>query len=288
MRLIDSQVIRGSLSAVVLGFFALAGCKDASVEHKTDEPPVEEVQGASDDFSGLSGEYPIPNPVVLAQTLNKAGASYILDITNPAASASNYVSESAQALNLGVYGADLSYSAIYKKSQETLDFYNASKTLSDQLGVSSSVYQQSLAKRMEDNIESVDSLYAILSGSFQKTYSEMVQNGQGKTALMVLVGGVVEGLYLSVELSSISPNNVEIVKVVGSQLKTIQSLLAVLDRLSVNDEHLLTLKDELKSISETLSPSSDDANSDFSLTSEELSELSKKVGSLRSSFVKAS
>ncbi|MBL7984091.1 MAG: hypothetical protein JNM91_03795, partial [Flavobacteriales bacterium] len=49
----------------------------------------------------------IPSPMETAALLKKAGAEYDKDILNDPNNRSKYTSASKQALNLGIYGADL-------------------------------------------------------------------------------------------------------------------------------------------------------------------------------------
>ena len=71
-------------------------------------------------------DYPLPTSFEVTRLLIESGASYILDLCNKTDNVSKYISLKSKALNLGVYGADLSYAATYNQTQETMQFLEAS------------------------------------------------------------------------------------------------------------------------------------------------------------------
>ena len=66
--------------------------------------------------------YNIPSPMETAALLRKAGAEYDKDILNDVKNVDRYTAASKQALNLGIYGADLSYASVNNQTQESM-FY---------------------------------------------------------------------------------------------------------------------------------------------------------------------
>ena len=79
--------------------------------------------------------YPLPTPLEVTDMLNRAGAAYILDIANRPDNVAKYFTEMSKALNLGVYGADLSYASTYNKTQETNNYLACTITLRDGLAI---------------------------------------------------------------------------------------------------------------------------------------------------------
>lgn len=161
-------------------------------------------------------KYPIPTSFQITELLQEAGAAFVLAITNPVENVDKYETQRSKALNLGIYGADLSYASTYNKKDETRKLLQASKELIDGLEVSN-VFSQSMADRIEENIENKDSLIAIITQSFYDTHEQLNQNGQDRMALLVVAGSWIEGLYISSNLAVSSNYDKKIMNIVGNQ-----------------------------------------------------------------------
>ena len=57
--------------------------------------------------------YPLPTSAEVIKMLTELEVGYIIGITNPVENTKKYFSSSTRAVNLGVYGADLSYATLY-------------------------------------------------------------------------------------------------------------------------------------------------------------------------------
>jgi hypothetical protein len=71
----------------------------------------------------------IPPPMETAALLKKAGAEYDKDILNDVKNVDNYTAASKQALNLGIYGADLSYASVFNNTQESMLYTSCAQNL---------------------------------------------------------------------------------------------------------------------------------------------------------------
>ncbi|MGL4364053.1 MAG: hypothetical protein ACRCSB_02480 [Bacteroidales bacterium] len=189
--------------------------------------------------------YPIPTAYEVTNLINRSGAAYVIGITNPVENADRYVSEKNKALSLGVYGADLAYVTTYNMRKETMDYMKVIKNLVEDLQISNN-FNVSLAQRIEKNIEEKDSLVAIVSQSFQDTYSFLMQNGKDHLALMVLTGTWVEGLYLTTQVGTTSLHKTDIYQIIANQKETLATLIDILNK---NTEDV-----EVASLRQTLDP----------------------------------
>lgn len=174
-------------------------------------------------------EYPIPTSFEVSKMLQDANASYVADITNNPGNVDQYVAEWQKAINLGVFGADLSYSSTFDKQQQTVAFLEASKELIDDLNISTA-FNQSLVSRIEDNLENKDSLILIVTESFHDTYNYLNQSGEEKTSLLVVAGSVIEGLYITTKLIESSDYNVELMRVLGNQKDQVNRLTELMEK----------------------------------------------------------
>ena len=228
--------------------------------------------------------YPIPTPFEISQMLQKSGAAYILDLTNPIENAEKYFTEKSKALNLGVYGADLSYTSTYNKAQDTRGFLGASKKLTDDLGISSMV-KQSLLERAESNLENKDSLYKIVSESYYDNFNYLNNNGKGAIAVMVLAGGWIEGLYLSTQIATLTKDNAKIMENIGGQKITGNSLVGLLEMHKSNQD-VSAVIEMVQKINNTYTDVKQNENDVFVLSKEQFEKITKTVTEIRTEITK--
>lgn len=125
---------------------------------------------------------------------------YILGAINPPANARNYVESYNRSVNLGVYGADLSYVTLYNMQQEVIDYLAAIRTLALEQNLSK-IYDESLYDRIKASFDDRDTLVTILTDAFDRTYSYMLDAGQANLSVLMLGGAWVEGIYLTLLVS---------------------------------------------------------------------------------------
>ena len=174
-------------------------------------------------------DYPLPTSFEVTRLLIEAGAGYILDLCNKTDNVTKYISLRSKALNLGIYGADLSYAATYNQTQETMQFLEASSTLIDELQISTA-FNQTLVDRVEANIDNVDSLISIISDSFYDSYKYLQENNQDKISLLVLAGSWIEALYITTQITMVTQGtNQKIVDIISDQKASLSKLLEVME-----------------------------------------------------------
>jgi hypothetical protein len=265
-----------AIMIAALGFFAV-GCSNTG---QTDENAVDSTLSVTDQAEKLV--YPMPTPLEITDMLNKAGASYIIGISNRPENVDKYFTESAKALNLGVYGADLSYSATYEMSQETMNFFMCTKKLRDGLDIQTPG-NETVSNRIEANIENKDSIYIILTSSFTTTFEYLNENGKGAVAVMVLAGGFIEGLYISTELAGMIDKNTDIVQGIADQKVTLEKLIPLMETYKENQN----VSDVLKSLS-NIKLAYDElkvVDNKVAMTTDSFKKIKKEVGSLRKKVV---
>jgi len=275
-KLSNLSIAKLAIFIAALSFFAL-GCSNSG---QTDENNGDTILSPVDQAEKLV--YPMPTPLEITTMLNKAGASYIIGIANKPGNVDKYFTESAKALNLGIYGADLSYSATYGMSQESMNFFVCTKKLRDGLDVQSPG-NDSLSARIEANIENKDSIYNILTSSFTSTFEYLNNNAKGSVAVMVLAGGWIEGLYLSTELSSMIDKNSEIMQGIADQKVTLDKLIPLLETYKENQNVSDVLK-SLNNIKIIYSELKSEENK-VQMTKEGFTKIRKEVTTLRKKII---
>lgn len=221
-----------NIAFVLIAGILLSNCSSGKKEANSEK--AQEKKEELEAFVEENFEYPIPTSFEVTKMLQDASASYVSDITNSPANADKYVTEWQKALNLGVYGADLSYASTFDKQQQTVDFLDASRTLIDELNITTA-FNEALVRRIEDNLENKDSLILIVTESFYETYNYLNQNGDEKKSLLVISGSVIEGLFITSELIKSSNYNADLMNVLAQQKSQVQKLTELLENHSEDE-----------------------------------------------------
>lgn len=141
----------------------------------------------------------IPSPMETAGLLKKAGAEYDKDVLNDVKHVDNYTSASKQALNLGIYGADLSYASVFNNTQESMLYTACAQNLAKRLDVANA-FGQATVDRMEANRNDRDSLLNIISETYWDVDAYLKENGRDNVSALMIAGGWVEGLYIATQV----------------------------------------------------------------------------------------
>jgi hypothetical protein len=144
--------------------------------------------------------YPLPTSAAVIKMLTDLEVGYIFGISNPVENTKKYFKSDSKAINIGVFGADLSYATLYNIPQSVLDYLEAIRSLTIELNMSK-IYDQTWYDRIKVNSDNKDELVKILTEAFDKTYKYLTDNDQQALALLVVGGAWVEGMYLTTHVS---------------------------------------------------------------------------------------
>ena len=223
-------------------------------EKKTPKESKEEQKEQTEKAEGTSilkvGDklFNLPSPLETAMLLEEVGGHFNESVLNPTVDASLYNTKEAQAMNLGVYGADLGYFLIYQQSQKAFKLLANCKKLGTELGISPALYSD-LMKRFEGNMENRDSLLIFVSALNRLSDQYLKENENEDISAMILYGGWVESLYFVSQLTQ-SLENPSLRTRVGEQKNTLQNLIGLVDQENANgqfDDILADLADLEKS-----------------------------------------
>jgi hypothetical protein len=225
-------------------------------------------------------DYPIPTPVEVTTMLNKAGASYVSGLPNPVENADSYITEASKALNLGVYGTDLSYACTYNNAQQINLYLEKFHKLTEDLGVKSLVNQK-IVQRVEQNISNLDSMHAIISNSYYDTFDYLNENDKGDVSVLVLAGGWIEGLYISTQLAKSAMDKEEMLKGITEQKSSFNELLALTRAYKEENEAVEDIYQDLISLEDIF----DSMTAGEPISEEKLDVLSEKIEIIRNEII---
>lgn len=229
---------------------ALFGCGDAPKEEKPIEDQAE-VSIADTDGAAVAARketikkifYTIPSPVEMASLIQSTGAEFNKEILNDVENVSNYMTRRQQALNLGIYGANLSYTTMFERSKESLYYLSTVRSLADKLGASN-IINDDLINRVEENKENKDSLLVIVSDTFWSINAKFKEDNMEDIAALVLAGGWVEALHLA---ASHVEGNADLRQRIAEQKYSLDDLIGLIGTYD-NQENLADVLTDLKQL----------------------------------------
>jgi hypothetical protein len=246
--------------------------------------------------------YAVPSPSELSAMIKATGANYNKNILNPASNEAKYTSIIQKAMNLGVYGADLSYTSTFDQTQEAMVYMGVCKKLADGLGITGAINENTV-KRMEKNLNNKDSLLKIISDTYLETDIYLKNNERAGVSALVVAGGWIEGLYISVNIAAQNAKNEMIVKRIAEQKLILENLIGLLETNEANDNapemmaELKALKSVYDKVKVAETPATEaktdnaaqktviGSNGELNLTPEQLAEITKKITAIRSSII---
>lgn len=190
--------------------------------------------------------YNIPSPMETAALLKKAGAEYNSKILNDVKNVDKYTAASQQALNLGVYGADLSYASVFNHTQESMFYTSCSRKLADKLGVINA-FNDSTLELMQSKMNDRDALLDVISETYWDVDAYLKENGRDNISALMIAGGWMEGLYIATQVSATN-DSPELRQRIAEQKLSLNDLIGLIDSYSVDDARLTGVKEDLNSL----------------------------------------
>ncbi|MCT4582181.1 MAG: hypothetical protein N4A35_12285 [Flavobacteriales bacterium] len=171
--------------------------------------------------------YNIPSPTETVSILKRAGAVYVFDYPNDPLNAEDYQTLSKQGLNMGVYGADLTYATVFNKTTETSFYLSCVTKLGRKLGVEQ-VFNEDVNERIQDNVENRDSMQVIVNETFWELDAYLKEQGRENVSSLVVAGGWIESLYLAVQFVKANPENEEMRQRIAEQKYSLDNLVGLI------------------------------------------------------------
>jgi hypothetical protein len=230
----------------------LISCQDGSDPKKT-QPPVE---AKPDSLSAAQLNelkkifFSIPSPAEMATLIQEKGFQYDQNQLVPTANVDKYAGETRQAIMLGIYGADLSYTSIFSQKQSTTEYFAASQKLARQMQIDGIITPE-LIERLEKNQNDREAMLNIVSEAYADMNDYLKEKQRYEISALVVAGGWLEALYLSTLYAN--DGTQEIRQRVAEQKYSLNNLLTYLDKFGDNSS-IKEMKADLTRLKEAYSP----------------------------------
>lgn len=261
----------------VLIFFlaGLGSCKNRSESKELKKVELEQVKTLENEIE--KNVYPLPTSAEVIKMLSELEVGYIIGISNPVENTKKYFTTTNRAINLGTYGADLSYATLYNIQQEVINYLNAIRSLANELNMSK-IYDETLYDKIKTNFDNRDELVKILTEAFNSTYGYLSENDQQSLALLVVGGAWVEGMYLTTHVTEAAYQVAGIASVLLEQKKSFELFIELtkphMDDPSIKD--FIAILDPVKKIYDGLGTS---------LTNQNIIDITKAIEEIRRQIV---
>lgn len=156
-----------------------------------------ENSGGIDSFNQIYHLY--PSPAEMLGVIDMTHMKFDGSLLNPVERADQYLDSKAKTYVLGVYMTDLAYAALFNRHEETLDYLETVKSLSEDININEAVDEAMITKAKE-NVEYLDSLYIISNDAFMNILSFCEINERSNTVVMLSAGAFTESLFLAVNM----------------------------------------------------------------------------------------
>jgi len=140
-----------------------------------------------------------PSPAEMLSVIDMTDLKFNESLLNPVERADQYLDSKAKSYILGIYMADLAYAALFDRHEETLDYLETVKVLSEEININEAV-DEAMIKKARENVEYLDSLYVISNDAFMNILSFCEINERSNTVVMLSAGAFTESLYLAVNM----------------------------------------------------------------------------------------
>ena len=263
------------INTTAILFFSCGNSNQEEVDDSEDEISFTGID--SQKISAQNVFNTISTRATILELTKLSGAEYNALYLNNPDDVNKYLLESSQALNLGVYGADLNAASIYDQTQETMLFFKCVSVLAKSIGVSNS-FDENMGDRMTSNQENRDSTLSIISQAFKTANITLRKNNRPGTSTLLVVGAWVEGIYIACKTAK-ETNSEPIVKEIFAQKESLINLIELVrsSNISPNANYIINDLIAVKSIYDLKNDGTNSLNS--------LKELDSKITEIRTKII---
>ncbi len=246
--------------------------------------------------------YSLPSPVEIADLVQRYDFQLNTKLLNSLDNVQKYESVTAQAINLGIYSADFSFLVLFKQKPLIEPYYNAVYQLSEKLDLLNAI-GDSLINQIKTNLDNPDQLENLFSDILFKTNAYLQDNNRQDQAVLIILGGWVETMYLTLSLIKNTPfdsqNYSQIYTLIADQKLIVSNLQNLIQTTNLKDKRkylkqLRKIEKILSRMRKTYTIKIYDKIADTTIvatkikyvfTQDDFSELQKAVFSLRQKYV---
>jgi len=224
--------------------------------------------------------YVLPSPLQIVSLFKNAGLEYVGGLTNAKENVNNYNAKTGQKINFGIYAADMAYAITNNQTQESINYLNALRQMSEKIWMTDVFNSVGVAERLEKNVGNEDSLTTIMADLQMEMDEYLDENGASYTGAVIFAGAWIESMYLA--LNANKNNNDKLTNRLSEQAVIISNIIGAVKQANEEGDldgllaNLETINNSFKSINETSGV----------LTAEQVEGLKTTVTEIRNNLIK--
>jgi len=275
MKRVIAAIILPMIILCLAGLSSCNSCKNRTAKQELKEFEKSEVDTIKNQIE--KNVYPLPTSAEVIKTLSELEVGYFFGISNPVENTTKYFTSPKKAINVGVFGADLSYATLYNIQQQVLNYLNAIQSLANELNMTK-IYDATLYDKIKDNFDNKEELVKILTDAFNNTYAYLNENDSQPLALLVVGGAWVEGMFLTTHVSEAAYQIAGIARVLLQQKSSFELYLEITKPYMTNPDvkEFVDRLEPMKKVYEGLTTS---------LTNQNIMDITKAIEGIRSQII---
>jgi hypothetical protein len=226
--------------AIVLFIALNASCADNPDSNEGDGDVIE--VGADDQAIEDQVHYQVPTPAEMMDFVKASGGDFKKEYLCTPEIYNRYVDLKGKSMGMGIYIADLAYTASFSQFQESIKYFNVIVKMAEEVGVSN-VFDDAMLNRIKNNLDNTDSLAVISDQSYYKIIAELEANDRGKIVAMVAAGGFLESLFITTQLVTKFDKDDPLMERIASQKLVYMNIMAYLDQYKEDQNVEWTISD---------------------------------------------
>ena len=218
-----------NLLIILLVLFVILSCKSSGDKAETLEIDDSElVEGELEISKEVIDDIiqSVSSPVEMAALVKDLGIDFSNKYLAPTDNVEQLSTSFKQALNLGVFGADLGYLNMYNKTASVIEYISAIKTLADEIRVGQ-FFDFTALKRLAQNSQNLDSLMSTSLQSLDAMDEYLRSNNRSSISALIITGIWIEGLYLATQVAKDAPHP-NLAERIGEQKIILEKLLLII------------------------------------------------------------
>lgn len=228
----------------------------------------------------------LPSPLEISTLFKSAGMSYVGDLTSQKENINKFNSTYDQKINFGIYSADMTYCIMNDQTQESINYLNTLRKLSEKLWMTDVFNTLGLRDRLEKNAGETDSLKSIMSDLQLQLDAYLDENGMGYTGSIIFAGAWIETMYLGLKANELEKNE-KLISRLSEQAKTLNDLIKAIQHVDEDNDYIDLITD-LENINLHFDVLRDQIESDKLVFSDsQLQKLSLAIEQLRTKIIEA-
>ncbi|HKK82113.1 MAG TPA: hypothetical protein VJ909_07685 [Prolixibacteraceae bacterium] len=273
------------ITLAVLTLFLAAACNNSSKSKKgtTSDGKEKTVEVEVFDANELKEQIveiiqDAPDPKETANLLNEAGASYILDLTVPADDVDKFMTTTQKSIGLGMYAFDIQYATAYNRGDVASRTAMIERDLIEDLGLEQDLSSsEQFIERLKDNANNKDSVENLVAEAMNYANRQLAQGDRPDVYALAFIGANVEALYILSQLTKMSVENKDLLKIMSGQKERAKSIFSMLELMS-GDKTVKPYYEKMKPVYEYYIDVK-------SFNEEQLNEIAPMIENLRNSIM---